>query len=246
MPKKKYQELSSEYDRIANLIRMSDSYYKRIIDYILKNLDLKKIKKILDAGCGNGLLIYFISKNEKFKHFDKYAFDISEQLVKQSRSINPNVKHSTTYLPKTEYEEKYFDIIIASSVLEHLAEPYKSLVELRRILSDSGSLIIVIPNGDRIGLKWYLRDRKIFQPADDYFYTFAEAQYLFRKSGFRIYDYLGISSLIPITNEICYTKRLIFKAFNKLILNFHPDIDRMRKYILFHLKKEDYFLNHDY
>lgn len=64
------------------------------------------------------------------------------------------------------YEDKQFDVVVASGVLEHAAMDYESLKELHRILKDEGKLIIsFLPNqlsytewiSRRIGRGYHIR-----------------------------------------------------------------------------------------
>jgi cyclopropane fatty-acyl-phospholipid synthase-like methyltransferase len=56
-----------------------DSTYKRLADFIIKNLDFERIATMLEVGCGRGqLTIPFVKKvNEIKENFKIIAFDIS-------------------------------------------------------------------------------------------------------------------------------------------------------------------------
>jgi 2-polyprenyl-3-methyl-5-hydroxy-6-metoxy-1,4-benzoquinol methylase len=44
------------------------------------------------------------------------------------------------------YEDKYFDYIIFGDVLEHLYDPQKLLIRIKKYLADSGKILCSIPN----------------------------------------------------------------------------------------------------
>lgn len=51
---------------------------------------------------------------------------------------------------KLPFKNKFFDKIVMCNVLEHLDTPMFALKEIRRVLKDTGKLIIVVPNCDNI------------------------------------------------------------------------------------------------
>jgi SAM-dependent methyltransferase len=243
-----YNALGEKYSKCASNIIMTDGTYEYIANYIARKNIFSQGDRILSAGCGNGYLDEILSKKYRDLNLVRFAFDLSESMVNNAKKLNPDITHEVAALPKTPYNEKDFDVILLSEVLEHCAEPLGSLLELRRVLKDKGYLIVTIPNGDWIGFNRYLENRSSFQPADDYFYTFSEVQNLFRKSGFRVYDYAGWAGVIPkrkSKNPFRFIPNLFLSITNRFLLKFHPDIHRKQKRILFLLKKDDYLFNHD-
>ena len=124
-----------------------DSYgYKKrlkyLSDYILNN---KKIKNVLEIGCGTGFgLLYPMAKI--FKNISFYGEDVDKQSInfanKKNYLSNLVFRTSNTY----KHEFKY-DIIIISEVLEHVEKPQELLIDVRSNLSESGVLLITLPNG---------------------------------------------------------------------------------------------------
>lgn len=101
-----------------------------------------KNKRILSVGSGPGVDINFLAdKNEV------HAIDISEEVLEIAKSkglIPHNIDLSlSSNLP---FESEHFNIIIATDILEHLYEPQKLLVEIRRLLKTDGFAILSVPN----------------------------------------------------------------------------------------------------
>lgn len=96
---------------------------------ILFGLDgLKKNKKLIDLGAGDFSFVKVC--NEK-------------GLNAEGIDINNNINFETDKIPK---KTKYFDIVTALSVIEHLYSPAIFLKEIIRILKPKGALILVLPN----------------------------------------------------------------------------------------------------
>jgi SAM-dependent methyltransferase len=180
-------DLAEAYGKVEKKIVNSNEHYSRFVQLLL--LYLKSNDCYLDAGCGNGYLIEALSKaaeKSSIKNLTLHGFDFSDQLVLNSRTLNTNALIKKACLPSLDYANEIFDAISMSEVLEHLAQPEESLIELRRILKANGKLIISIPNGDRLCIPHVINRRVSWQPADDFFYTYSELNFMLRICGFRI------------------------------------------------------------
>ena len=246
MKKNKLQDLQKKYGNVHKKILNSANHYNTIIEQTL--FYLKKTGKILDAGCGNGYLIrmmYDKFQTRDYKNIILEGFDFSDKLVEKARRLNPKVKISKQSFPKTKYKNQEFDIITFCEVLEHLNCPLASMIEIRRILSENGRVILSVPNGDRLSIIKTINNRKAWQPADDIFYTYSELNSLFRKSGFRIeyinsfgphFDKRNLSNIVPKILNFLFEK--FFNFFGIFSLN--------KKTLIFVLKKDDYLVSTDF
>jgi len=100
--------------------------------------------KILDAGCGGGLLISLLRKKG---YKDIFGIDLSKMMVGLCRErgiINVSRQDCT----ETTFDDNFFDVIIAADVLEHLEDDAVALREWKRILKNNGRLIITVPAFD--------------------------------------------------------------------------------------------------
>jgi len=130
-------------------------YYKPIIgsiyrDRIQGGLDLlmPPYGKVLEFGYGSGILLPSLARLSGDLHgVDLNSDPDSTQMCLRSVGISAHLQRGD--LLSMSYPEKSFDLIVAFSVFEHIADPRPILGEMCRILSDSGSLLIGMPRVDR-------------------------------------------------------------------------------------------------
>lgn len=101
-------------------------------------------KKILDIGCGDGLILRSI-KN-KFKNTSLFGIDLSEdnqKFLKQHNILVQGVDISSEKLP---FKDNSLDIIICTEVIEHVFDCQHMVNEMYRVLKKNGTLFITTHN----------------------------------------------------------------------------------------------------
>jgi len=106
----------------------------------------RNISSLLDIGCGNGQLLKFLLQQLEIPNL--FGIDISLTALKIAKNMAPNAIFLYASADKLPFEDKSFDIIIASEVLEHL--PYKvyeqTLKEISRV--SKKYILITVPNNE--------------------------------------------------------------------------------------------------
>jgi len=114
---------------------------RELIFTLLRRSGVHPDSKILDAGCGGGLLIRFLQR-KGFKNVS--GIDTSKMMVNLCRERGlMNVSRQDCIA--TAFSDERFDLIIAADVLEHLENDVDVLREWERILKKNGRLIITVP-----------------------------------------------------------------------------------------------------
>lgn len=99
--------------------------------------------KILDVGCGTGAMITIPLGRKGYRIL---GIDTDAKSIEAAKSNETDTMHFQC-VPLDTLEEKNFDVIICSEVLEHLSDPEALLLSLRNHLADNGILLLTTPNG---------------------------------------------------------------------------------------------------
>lgn len=121
------------------VVKLDRSQKARMIESFLQDALPSGISgfRILDVGCGNGMISQYFSKNN-----DVTGVDIVDQRRKDMQSFNFIQVHSAQ-LP---FEDASFDIVISHHVIEHVPDQKAHLSELHRVLKMEGLGYLGTPN----------------------------------------------------------------------------------------------------
>lgn len=127
-----------EFTRVAD-IKRSDF----IVNELIRSCPAGS--KVLDIGCGNGLITSAIAK----AGFTVLGIDSSEKAIGLARQYQaaPNVRFNVSSADQLTADGESFNAVVCSEVLEHLHEPRQLLVTIRQLLRPNGVLIVTVPNG---------------------------------------------------------------------------------------------------
>ncbi len=155
-----------KYDKY--LIEEKDVYQEEInAPSILKLIGDIAGKRVLDAGCGNG--IFTIKLKEL--NAEVIGVDASEYLIKSAQKhfhgINFFVHDLNNKLP---FEDSSFDVIVSKMVIEILSDIKFAVKEFYRVLKPKGKLIISNLHPAYF-LFWHLKRRFGVKNSDRYLYV---------------------------------------------------------------------------
>lgn len=118
--------------------------YKEFIKIFNQMLNLiEKYKdpgKILDIGCGLGLLLYLANK----RGWESNGIEISTFASNFAKNkLKLNVINSDNL---NSFQDNFFDVIVVNHVLEHIENPLVLLKQIKKKLNINGILFIGVPN----------------------------------------------------------------------------------------------------
>lgn len=116
-------------------------YPRECYPYVVDTIKGIKFNKVLDLGCGTGVIL------EKISHInnkaDLFGLDLSENMIaKATQRIGAKAKLSIGDAENLPYEDNSFDLVCCVESFHHYPNPYKSLTEVKRILKKDGLFLL--------------------------------------------------------------------------------------------------------
>jgi ubiquinone/menaquinone biosynthesis C-methylase UbiE len=134
--------MPSEYETELEKYNYSNPIVKKVMknfnSKLIKEIKLISPKNILDAGCGTGFLLKEISKEIDSEMF---GIDILENSIEHAKTLCPDAKLSVGSVYEIPFDD-VFDLTLCSEVVEHLDNPEKAILEIKRV---SKNAIICVP-----------------------------------------------------------------------------------------------------
>ncbi len=134
----------TEYEKMYSL---EDTYWwfqgrKSIIFTLLKRrhlLDTDGMQRIVDLGCGTGLILEELSN-----HIVPIGVDFSQKALtySQRRGLEKLVCADVNELP---FEDESFNLVFALDLLEHISDDNHLLLEMYRICEPGGHVLLTVP-----------------------------------------------------------------------------------------------------
>lgn len=130
----------------GNRVGEKGHYYQQKIIFprILELIEFKKDLKILDLGCGEGVLSRYLSD----KDYNKYlGIDLSKNLVEQAKIKNKDSRNEFLMLDvsrKLSLNNKDFDYALFILSLQNIDDYDSALRNVSNLLRKNGKLLIVL------------------------------------------------------------------------------------------------------
>ncbi len=188
---------------------------------ILELLRVKPKDRVLEIGCGFGVLL------KKIPSEKKEGIETNDVAIEECRKRGLLVTKANAEKGLL-FKDSSFDIVIMNEVIEHFKNPERILKECYRVLSPKGKVIITTP----------VRSIFVRNLSNTHFseMTVKEIRELLHNCGFKIlsHEVSGISFIYPILENIAFKpfrflkhilKRRRKKEGVKLIDSFHGVVD---------------------
>jgi len=120
----------------------------------LGNLNLSKDSRVLDVGCGPGVMVKEIAG----KGHRVFGMDYSYNMIQKAEArCNVHKRLNLVFLQgdieSLPFKESVFDVILCLGVVSYLKSEQKALQEMSRVLKSGGTLILSILNRTSL-TKW--------------------------------------------------------------------------------------------
>ena len=138
--------MKTNMDYMANFLENLPKSYQKLFEeekkYLQKIITLDA--KVLDVGCGSGRSVFDILSKTKnivgIDHSDRAVAD-----AKNNFSRYPSIKILKADAAQLPFDNEEFDFVICMTTFANFADKkFKALEEMRRVLKDSGKIIISV------------------------------------------------------------------------------------------------------
>jgi ubiquinone/menaquinone biosynthesis C-methylase UbiE len=192
--------------------------HRKRIDCIKNLIPYSNYDKALDIGCGCGVYSMLMGK----KGYSVEGIDINSISLSKAKkwaneeNISTKVNFQNMDVHNLAFPDNYFDLIIASEVIEHLNRPMGALKEIARVLKPNGKLIVTMPN--LFSLPWFIRKltckiKNLELTSDErqhIDFPFWKSMKMLQKSNLKIEFCSGVC-LFPLNLRIIH--KLLFKFY---------------------------------
>jgi SAM-dependent methyltransferase len=154
-------------DRLES--RGKDAVFTRLFDKYAADLDLPKSARVLEVGCGTGVIIRALARRSDFLGTavgidQSPAFiDAARRLAKEE-GVNKQVEFYVGDAHQLECMEGIFDAVIAHTLISHVTNPAEVLNEMARVVQSTGKIVIF--DGDYGSLTFAFSDRDFGRQMD--------------------------------------------------------------------------------
>ena len=165
--------------------------------------------RVLDLGCGVGYGSKILAMPEKVN--EVIAIDISSSALNYAKKYyaHKKVKYLLSSAENLPFDDKYFDMVAAFEIIEHVTDYQKTLKEVFRVLKNNGYLFISSPNPRDLLNR--LRHQILSKPFPTKYqenplhtkeFYYEELFDIIRNNGFKIEDSYGQTIRLPILNYL--------------------------------------------
>lgn len=122
---------------------------KIILSFIKDYLTFGKNSKILDIGCGPGLML-----NDLTKLGQVSAMDFSHDAIEFCKTKNACDLRQGSLPNNVPFDKGVYDLVICLDVIEHVDDDYASVKTLNELLAPNGKMVITVPALMSLWSKW--------------------------------------------------------------------------------------------
>ncbi|MBU4376409.1 MAG: class I SAM-dependent methyltransferase [Candidatus Omnitrophica bacterium] len=202
----------------------NDGYYGSEREDIIALIPMEA-KRILDVGCGFGLM------GKRIKEIrgpvEVVGFEAEEAALEMARKNLDVLIAGDVESVKLPFKDGHFDCIVYGEILEHLKDPWKVLKEHKRYLKKDGLCIASMPNISHYSVvqgllndRWDYKDSGILDRTHLRFFTIEGMRKMFSDAGYAISDekrYIRASRVKKFLGKI-FGKRAIHLLTEQYII----------------------------
>lgn len=174
---RKYARLASIYDRRWHL------YLQATLQQTLQRLDLQPAERLLDVGCGTGVLLEAVC--EAFPSVACAGVDLSAEMLGQARrKLGPRAALFAARAESLPFCSSSFDVVVSCNSFHYWQRPARGLAEIARVLRPAGRLVMTDWCGDYLACRLFDSLLRITTRTHSKIYRRRECKHLLEQIGF--------------------------------------------------------------
>lgn len=178
------RHLIREYARIAaDYERRWSFYLEATTRETLARLRLRPGDRLLDVGCGTGVLLYRLHQTHPGLHLSGVDA-VPEMLKIASAKLPPSVTLQHGWAEQLPFESEQFDVLVSCNMFHYVHEPVEALLEMRRVLHPGGMLFITDWCDDYLACRLCDLYLRLFDRAHFKTYGMHQCARLLRETGY--------------------------------------------------------------
>lgn len=182
---------------------------------VVAELDLRREQRILDVGCGAGVLLYAL-RNAGFK-----------KLMGIDPFVDNDIQYNNGLQIKKQFLHQHYgtyDVIMIHHALEHVAEQEDTIQKMFELLAPNGKLMIRIPIVATYAWEHYRTNWvQLDAPRHFFLHSPKSLQKLVEEKGFKLSKTVYDSSAIQIWGSELYNRDLPLKENEKKLTDIFGD-----------------------
>lgn len=174
--KRHFNETASDYSNSND-----GKFVQPMYEALVKEINRTPGGKLLDVGCGNGMLFTLLSEEQ----YEMFGIDFSENMITEAeKACGDKASFCVADAEKLPFDGDTFDMITCNASFHHYIHPDTVLMEMNRVLKPGGMLIIGDPYIPAFVRPLMNVLTKLSNEGDYHFYGMKEMKKHFLKNGF--------------------------------------------------------------
>lgn len=126
--------------RFVNRQKQSEGNIKKL-DLALEYIEMKKIKTVLELGCGIGFVSLYLAETYNLAI---YATDYDKEQIQIAKKLQPKIDHLSFQIEdatKLSFEDSSVDLVLSQNVFHHIPNWEDAIEEITRVLCSGGYFV---------------------------------------------------------------------------------------------------------